>query len=93
MQEMVGGDNNRTPVNFQALYIFVFVGGKVPAIKGFMPDIIPTLTSPLSKTGAFQNKPAHIEADDGWDREGPSESAYMSRLQTTLSCAGKEPGW
>jgi hypothetical protein len=93
MQDMVGGDNNRTPLIFQGFDNFVFVGGKVPAIKGFMPDIIPTLTSPLSKTGAFQNKPAHIGVDDGWDREGPSESAYMSRLQTTLSCAGKEQGW
>jgi hypothetical protein len=25
-------------------------------------------------------------------RVGPSEPAYRSRLQTTLSCAGKEPG-
>ena len=93
MQYLVCCDNYRTPVKFQGSDIFVFVGGKVPAIKGFMPDIIPTLTSPLSKTGAFQNKPAHIGADDGWDREDPSESAYMIRLQTTLSCAGKEPGW
>ena len=26
-------------------------------------------------------------------RVGPSEPAYRSRFQTTLSCAGKEPGW
>jgi len=26
-------------------------------------------------------------------REGPSEPACRSRLQTTSSCAGKEPGW
>jgi len=26
-------------------------------------------------------------------RVGPSESAYRSRLQTTLSCNGKEPLW
>jgi hypothetical protein len=26
-------------------------------------------------------------------RVGPSESACRSRLQTTLSCCGKEPWW
>jgi hypothetical protein len=26
-------------------------------------------------------------------RVGPSESTFRSRFQTTLSCAGKEPGW
>jgi hypothetical protein len=26
-------------------------------------------------------------------RVGPSESAYRSGLQTTLSCCGKEPWW
>jgi len=26
-------------------------------------------------------------------REGPSEPAYRRRLQTTLSCSGKEPLW
>jgi hypothetical protein len=26
-------------------------------------------------------------------REGPSEPAYRRRLQTTLSCNGKEPLW
>jgi len=35
-----------------------------------------------------------LECDATWKmREGPSEPAYRRRLQTTLSCNGKEPLW
>ncbi len=35
-----------------------------------------------------------LECDATWKmREGPSEPAYRRRLQTTLSCRGKEPLW
>ncbi len=52
------------------------------------PHYLPTVCHERTK-GFYTPKCAAVQEM----RVGPSESTFRSRFQTTLSCAGKEPGW
>jgi hypothetical protein len=57
-------------------------------LSGKIADYLPTVCHERTKEFYTPKCGAAQEM-----RVGPSESTFRSRFQTTLSCAGKEPGW
>ena len=96
----------RHPLSLLSLGVFVLISGRRfktrlasrlhLKVRSFKKPKLPRIYAGKCATKAKKggNKEVFFRSRAAQEmRVGPSETAYRSRLQTALSCIGKEPVW